>query len=111
MKPKLIGCCTKCDEEVFEIVRRDPETRVPVQIGAPLETAMRANFVMADGSRMDLTFCRKCSDGLTPEDLPHIWNRVVSAWEHQSPGHAWTKTQRDNGLLMLLNVKPWKEVR
>lgn len=116
MKPKMIGCCTKCDVEVANVVERDSEGR-PKRIG-PLpddrrvwfDNAMRANFALANGSRMDLTFCAECANGLTPHDLPHIWGRVKDSWAVETPDHPWPKTQRDNCILALLNVKPWLEV-
>jgi hypothetical protein len=109
MKPKLLGCCTKCDAEVFDVAARD-EARIPIRLGAPHEDAMRANFLLLSGSRMDLTFCKHCIDGVTADDYRHIWSRVVEAWHNSTPGHDWTHTQKDNMILALLHVKPWKEV-
>jgi hypothetical protein len=60
---------------------------------------------------MDLTFCKHCIDGVTADDYRHIWSRVASRGTTASPGHEWTHTQKDNGMILaLLNVKPWKEV-
>lgn len=106
MNPKLLGSCTKCDAEVFDIVERDID-RLPKRVGAAHDDAIRVNFLMLDGSRMDLTFCQPCADGLIADDLQWIWRRVMKSWPAD---HPWTKTQTENGLLAILNKKPWKEV-
>lgn len=110
MSPKLTGCCTKCDTEVFNIIRRNPETRVPVAVSTPLDNAVRLTFVLVDGTRMDLTFCTTCADGLDPREYSFLWRRVMHSWNAESPDHPWTKTQVDNGILGLVARKSWKEV-
>lgn len=112
MKPKLHGCCSKCDAEVFEIIERDPETRAPTRVGAPLDEAERATFLLMNGSRMDLTLCAGCAAGLQPADYAFLWQRVMVSWIAQSgPDHPWPKSQIDNGICAVLHRQPWKEVR
>ena len=109
--PKVNGCCSKCDKEVFEVVRRDPETREPVQIGKPLENAMRLTFILANGSKMDLTFCSDCALGLLPGEYGFLWRRVQASWVAQSGAdHPFVKTQGSNTILGLLNQRRWLEV-
>lgn len=113
MKPKLAGCCSKCDAEVFEVSVRDPETREPKRagLGSPLENAVRATFVLMNGSRMDLTFCAACMDELTPADYAALWRRVVVSWVHEtSEDPSWVRSQVDNGIAGLLHKQPWREV-
>lgn len=111
MKPKLTGCCSKCDAEVFEITERFPETRAPKRVGKPFENAVRATFVLMNGSKMDLTFCAACMDELTPADYGALWQRVMVSWAHEkSGGPSWVRSQVDNGIAGLLYRQPWREV-
>ncbi len=110
MAPKMVGCCTKCDAEVFAIVRRDPNG-LPIQAGAPLEQATRVTFALKDGSQMDLTFCDHCAAGLEPPDFPWLWKRVVLSWVAESGAtHPGVKPQVDNGIMGLLRKQLWREV-
>jgi len=111
MTHKLIGCCSSCDAEVFDIVQRNPETREPTKVGASHDDAMRAAFLLADGSLMDLTFCRECASTLEPATFPMLWQRCMASWIKQSGAdHPWVKTQNDNGIMGLVRVISWKDV-
>lgn len=110
MSPKILGSCSKCDAEVFEVAKRDPETRVPIQLGPCRDDAMRATFLLLDGSSMDLTFCKNCSDTLLPHDYRFLWQRVMLSWETETPGHPNQKQHADNGILALRHVQPWKDI-
>lgn len=111
MKPKIAGSCTKCDKEVFEVVTRDPETRIPTKIGVPTDEAVRITFRLFGGSAMDLTFCLHCAEGIGPFDYPYLWNRVMHSWETQSPGHpGGAKGHSENGIAGLDRKQLWKEV-
>lgn len=110
MTPKLIGCCSKCDAEVFDIVKRD-EDRKPIQVGPAHDDAVRVTFRLAAGPYMDLTFCKPCSDGLTPDDYPFLWQRVMLSWVDQTGSeHPWPKSQVDNTILGLTHRQLWKEI-
>jgi hypothetical protein len=110
MKPKISGACTKCDLEVFEVVERD-EQRLPIKLGLPLDDAVRVTFRLMKGSAMDLTFCRHCAEGLDALDYPHLWNRVMTSWEAQSPGHpGGAKGHIDDGIVSIDRKQLWKEV-
>ena len=109
---KRPGCCTLCDAEVFEVVRRNPETRAPIQVGRPLETAMRVTFLLQSGSQMDLTFCRACTDKLAPHDYAGIWKRVLASWIAESgKDHPGVAEQKANALLTVFRIKRWADVR
>jgi hypothetical protein len=74
---KKLGCCTLCDEEVFEITRRAPRdgpfSREPIAVGRPLPGSRRDSLVLTNGSTVDLTFCESCKP--TAENLPVIWKK------------------------------------
>lgn len=111
MTPKLLGCCAKCDREVYDIAQRDSATRQPIRLGAAHEDATRVTFLLLNGTRMDLTFCKPCADGLQPHDYPFLWQRVMCSWVAQSGAdHPWPKSQTDNGIMAIAYVQPWKEV-
>lgn len=111
MNPKFIGCCSKCDKEVFKVERRNPETRAPVTVSTPYEDAERLTFVLVDGTRMDLTFCTACADSLQPGEFPFLWQRVMASWVAESGAdHPWLKSQRDNGILGFIARKRFKEI-
>ena len=88
---KKPGCCTLCDAEVFPISRRYARDHVlqsePMGVGwPPHEGTRRVQFVLLDGSRMDLTFCASCET--TPENLPRIWRKTVTAMVRSTqPAH------------------------
>lgn len=109
MTPKLFGCCSKCDVEVFDIVERK-ENREPNRAGAPHDDAVRLTFILVDGTRMDLTFCKPCADTLSEYDYAYLWQRVMLSWAAESPGHPHQKSQVDNGIMALSHRQPWKEV-
>jgi hypothetical protein len=111
MKPKLTGCCSRCDVEVFDVVTRDPETRHPKRLGRAHEDAMRVSFLLVNGSRMDLTFCAACANELQPADYPALWTRVMVSWVAEGQqDNEWAKSQVNNGIVGLLHQQPWREV-
>ena len=105
MLHKRNGCCSKCDAEVFEIKTRDADG-LPKQTGAPLDNGVRANFLMVNGSTMDLTFCKTCFDSLAPSDYLPLWHRVLLSWGKGE----WASSQVDNGLVAVLHHQAWKDV-
>lgn len=105
---KIAGHCTTCDAECFEIIERwgEHERRPgePKRIGAPLDGATRITFLLVDGSRMDLTFCKDCAAGLTDDSYSSIWQKVLRSWtrELEEKGDEppeWFTKQYENGLL------------
>ena len=107
MTPKIPGACTKCSEDVFDVLT---DTPLPRRLGRPHDDAIRATFVLASGSQMDLTFCQNCMDTLTTQDYPWIWRRVQLSWETESPGHQNQKDQANNAIMALMHSMPWKDV-
>ncbi|KKM73967.1 hypothetical protein LCGC14_1405090 [marine sediment metagenome] len=74
MNIKRNGCCTLCDEPVFEIA---PSTGA---VGQPLDNAVRATLILTDGSTVSLTFCDQCE---TETKLTEIWSKCVETMAFQ----------------------------
>lgn len=74
MNIKRNGCCTLCDEPVFEIT---PPTGA---IGLPLDKAIRATLILTDGSTVSLTFCDQCE---IETKLSEIWAKCVETMAFQ----------------------------
>lgn len=85
---KIPGCCTWCDAEVFEVLQRNPETRAPIRIGAPLDTAYRVHYRVSDGSMCSLAFCENCVTNHQYGRLGEVWEKCQRSQRHYSlPGH------------------------
>ena len=78
---KLLGCCTNCNKEVYEILERYPSDHVlakePRKVGKPID-AIRHEILLSDGSQMTLTYCKDC----TP-DMIRDWKTIMNAWERE----------------------------
>ena len=83
--PKKLGCCSLCDKEVFEVIRRASRDcsfpRMILQVGKPLPEARRATVLLTGGSTMDLTLCGECK--LDAESLVEVWARVRAGWAQE----------------------------
>ena len=82
-----LGCCTRCDEPMYEIRETHPGGR-PKKLGPMLESGTQVEFLLSDGSEVALSFCRPCADALTPADYQPIWERVIAAADPTHPGGA-----------------------
>ena len=116
---KITGCCTCCDDEVFDILSRFGENGLrpgePERIGRPHDDALRIEFLLNDGTTSYLTFCGACAVMLTPEQYPEIWAKVLRSWEREIAGneaaHAnWFPRQAGNGIASELRRLNWTEV-
>ena len=74
--PKLPGCCTACDKLCFEVVRRDPMTREPIQMGPPEKWAYRVHLIRMSGRQIALTFCDDCVENIP---LRQAWEKETLA--------------------------------
>lgn len=89
MGVKRNGCCTLCDEPVFEITDRfpasDPRAGQPRAIGKALEGARRIALVLTDGSTVTLSFCSDCAPGIQ-DKLGEIWRKCLDtmAFNHEN---------------------------
>lgn len=75
---KLTGCCTDCDDPVFEVNTMNPDG-TPRSVGAALPNAMRATLVLTDGSTCDMTFCEGCMEAIEAH-LPAIWAKCLRSF-------------------------------
>lgn len=80
---KLVGHCTCCDGECYEITERYPMNHAfagqPRKVKAQYDTARRMTFLLSTGSRMDITMCDECC-AITPEDYPKLWAKCLRSW-------------------------------
>lgn len=80
---KQPGLCTVCQKEVYEIVARysndHPLAKEIKQVGKALETARRVQFVLTNGSRIDVTLCEDCCD-IDSKKMKIIWKKIKKAW-------------------------------
>jgi len=113
---KVIGSCSICDKEVFDIVERfgpaEENAGRPKRIGAPHDDAMRIGFMLASGEQMDLTFCQSCAEALTDEDYHELWQKVLRSWvaELGDRRPEWLTPMLGNGILCELGKQSWKDV-
>ena len=118
MNVKRNGCCTLCDEPVFEIKDRFPEGDVragqPRAIGKALEGARRIGLVLTDGSTVTLSFCSACAPGIH-DRLGEIWRKCLDtmAFNHENlaaiKGRPLTRQEAatsEEGLLALTTIVP-----
>jgi len=119
---KKLGCCTVCDEPIFEIIVRHvegPFKGEPKQLGMPLPGARRLTVVRASGRQSNWSLCGECE--VWPADFPRLNRKEVRAMvreraiAHDTPEQA---KGRDVMLklfewdipLGILGEKPWLEV-
>ena len=120
---KLIGCCTACDEPVFEVAARwteGPYRGEIKQVGQPLDGARRVRIVRASGRQSDWTFCEGCFiDAL---NLPLLRKKELNAMVFERNFVVETVAQSEQRGKMLrlfewdipigvLGEMPWTEVR
>jgi hypothetical protein len=113
---KIIGCCSSCDKEVFDVVERfssaEDNAGMPKRIGAPHDDAIRVGFLLANGEQMDLTFCAECVDSLSSDDYPQLWEKVLRSWvvELGEKRPDWLTQMLGNGILCEVGKQTWKDV-
>ncbi len=120
---KLIGCCTVCNEPIFEVAARWTEGPMKgeiKQVGAPLPGVRRAKIVRASGNTSDWSLCQTCEIGA--EDMPYLTQKELAAmlkerdFAKDNPEQAEARAKM-LGLfqfdipLGVLGEKPWSEVR
>lgn len=73
---KITGCCSLCDKEVYEILKRFPN-REPREIGKKLD-AVQKTYILTNGNHFTLTYCKDCDPG--PKDFPALWRKVLNTF-------------------------------
>ena len=82
--PKILGCCSQCDELVFEVHERFGADHLLAgrarRVGRPLETAIRVWLVLTNGSPIAVTFCEAC---VQAPRLVEVWKRTLAAFAEE----------------------------
>ncbi len=119
---KLIGCCTVCDAECFEVTARWTEGPYLGEIkgvGNSLEGARRLTIVRASGRQSNWTLCGECS--VTPEAMPGLHRKEIAAMVKEYEVFKGSDKQREWRAKLLrlfewdipigvLGEMPWTEV-
>ncbi|MEE8327058.1 MAG: hypothetical protein V3R58_08500 [candidate division NC10 bacterium] len=131
MSEKRVGCCSLCNQEVFEAVSRWPSGFVLEQqiadVGAPVKGARRVTFLLVNGSLCDMTFCDRCDP--VASNLAKLWKKVCTTMAKElDPKYRAEigakqqtdeqRTQSEDNLINLFNnppvgvlyEQPWSEV-
>jgi len=122
---KHLGCCTKCDEPCFEIVKRwteGPYQGEIKEVGRPLPFVRRAMIVRASGSQSFWTLCPHCQ--IEPKDMPRLNRKEIAAMVKEEAHGRGTRTPEQQELrekmirlfawdipVGVLGEQPWAEVR
>lgn len=115
MNYKRAGCCSLCDQLVFEVKARwgegDARAGEPKRFGPPLEGTLRITFLLLNGGRTDMTFCGDCGQSVDAQHYPTLWRKNLAGWLREQNGNpAKFKDEFSNGLLCELGRKSWREL-
>ena len=121
---KLMGCCTVCDAEIFEVASRYSEgLRIgePKQLGRPLPGARRTTIIRASGRQSNWSICGDCQiDSL---DIPRLNQKEIAAMvmeRNLATNDTMAQATKREQMLRLFQFdiplgvlceKPWSEVR
>ena len=96
---KIGGCCSLCDEPVFEVTAvwesGTPRAGEPKSLGAANDGAIRVSFLLLAGGYTDMTFCGECAASLSQEHYTLLWRKnlagylreqIVGGGDHQRHG-------------------------
>jgi hypothetical protein len=87
---KIGGCCSICDEPVFQItaVWEEGTTRAgePKALGMPNEGATSIAFLLASGGYTTMTFCGKCAESLNVEHYTLLWRKNLAGYMREQNG-------------------------
>lgn len=86
MNRKKIGCCTLCDQEIYEVSRRWPQGHPYAgeirQVGRPKMPVIRQTFVQTNGKIAVISFCRACA-AQANEKVVEIWGKALAAFAYE----------------------------
>ena len=119
---KLLGCCTVCDEPIFEVAARWTEGPMKgeiKQVVGPLPGARRLSIVRASGNQSNWSLCGDCT--VTPENISALNRKEIRAMvkEREMAKDTMEQSERRDAMLRLfqfdipigvLGEKPWAEV-
>ncbi|MCP4900110.1 MAG: hypothetical protein GY906_24330 [bacterium] len=83
---KRLGCCTLCDEPVFEVIAahtEGPYDGHPRELGPAMEKRTMLSFNLKSGRRIVLTFCSECADGLGRDKFDEIWQKCIASNQYE----------------------------
>ena len=87
MNYKIAGCCSLCDNPVFEVmaVWEEGTLRVgePKRLGVANDGATRVSFLLLLGGYTDMTFCVDCAAGLNAEHYTMLWRKNLAGYLRQ----------------------------
>jgi hypothetical protein len=90
-----------------------------------MNDSKRITFLLYDGTRTDMTFCRACAEVLTPDLYVPLWQKNLRSWMRefdikkaaasgaQRPWEGlprWLALEFANGMLCEIARIPWKEL-
>jgi predicted secreted Zn-dependent protease len=119
---KRVGCCTLCDEPIFEVAARHtegPSKGEIKQMGGPLPGARRVTLVRMSGRTSYCSLCKECE--VTSANIVVVTQKEVAAMVHERNFARDTMEQAENRERMLrlfafdvplgvLGETPWSEV-
>lgn len=120
---KLSGCCTVCDQPIFEVVARHADGPYQGEIktvGLPIPGSRRVHIVRASGRQSYWSLCESCT--IAPSDFPELNRKEIRAMIKERSYATDTMKQAEHREKMLrlfqwdipigvLGEKPWTEVR
>jgi hypothetical protein len=114
---KIAGCCSLCDEPVYEVKQRwdagEKRAGEPKVLGPANPDATRIEFLLFNGRRTSMTFCGQCAESLTFEQYTPLWQKNLNGYMREQNGSPEKfKDEFANGLLCELarfNVKELNE--
>ena len=84
------GHCVKCHKHLQIEKVIDGKLQI---VFVPEKT--EEELLLSDGSRMRVTICKSCKEGLTDEGLEVVMNSVVKGWEKEVEGlNHWSKDKK-----------------
>ena len=83
---KKAGCCTLCNQEMYEVSRRWPQGHPYAgegrQLGRPKMPVIRQHFVQTNGKIAVISFCESCARD-ADEGIVHVWARALAAFKYE----------------------------
>ena len=109
-KAREVGGCIACAAPVFD----------KSQMGLELvdKSAVRAMFLLADYSMIEVTFCVECASQLDQDCLNHdflsgLWQALLNGWKKEASDAAkgWlSRTARENFILEYKCYRRWIDI-
>ena len=83
---KKTGCCTLCNQEIYEVSRRWPQGHPYAgeirQLGRPKMAVIRQYFVQTNGKIAVISFCEDCAKD-ADDGVVEIWAKALAAFGYE----------------------------